>query len=366
MSVRPLKVKAPGKLMIAGEFAVLQPHQKLAVMAVDRFVYTTLHPGTPSTLNLEDFNLTGLTWSFTNTTVTIDTDDKRINFVKEAIQYTLTYLQEQGFVMKPFSLTVKSELDDTSGKKYGLGSSAAVVTSVVAAILHHFLSEQPTKKLIFKLASMAHVKVQGNGSGADIAASTYGSVLEYASFQAEWLLKEMRETASVTELIEKNWTYLHLKPVHLPEQLNLYIGWTGKPASTSQLVDKVLKLKANQPEQFETFLNTSTEAVNHFFEGIRKDDMTLLMKGVRENRHALATVGEQAGADLETPLLKVLCDLTEEHGGAGKQSGAGGGDCGLAFMPSETHATPLLSAWEAAGIQPLELDISPSGATVLD
>ncbi|WP_255259664.1 hypothetical protein [Lentibacillus sp. CBA3610] len=36
MSDSTLTVKVPGKLMVAGEFAVLEKHQKLVVMAVDR------------------------------------------------------------------------------------------------------------------------------------------------------------------------------------------------------------------------------------------------------------------------------------------------------------------------------------------
>src|SRR5690625_6487725 len=80
-------------------------------------------------------------------------------------------LSEKSITLDNITLTIKSELDDESGVKYGLGSSAAVVTSVISALLTQFLPEEPSAMLIFKLAAISHVKTQGSGSGADVAAS---------------------------------------------------------------------------------------------------------------------------------------------------------------------------------------------------
>src|SRR5699024_6947572 len=88
-------------------------------------------------------------------------------------------------------LIVKSELADENGIKYGLGSSAAVVVSVVEAILTRFMSKVPQRSLVFKLAAIAHVKTQGSGSGADIAASVYGGLLRYASYQSNLCLNRI-------------------------------------------------------------------------------------------------------------------------------------------------------------------------------
>src|SRR5699024_11349432 len=123
--------------------------------------------------------------------------------------------------LRLFSLIIKSALDDESGKKDGLGSIASVVTSAVAVILNYFLPIKPADMLIFKLAAISHVKTQGNGSGADIAAATYGGVLEYSSFQADWLLEEIQCTESLTALVEKKWTYLTVKSITIPERLEI-------------------------------------------------------------------------------------------------------------------------------------------------
>ncbi|GAB3796015.1 phosphomevalonate kinase [Virgibacillus kimchii] len=355
MSDTSTTVKVPGKLMVAGEFAVLHPHHQLVVMAVDRFVYATIEKSDKNELTLHDFQLEGMAWEFSDKEMKIASDDKRLKFVQHAMKIALTYLQEQSIALPSFKLGIKSELDDESGAKYGLGSSAAVVTSVVSAILNKFGPAETDEETLFKLASIAHVTVQGNGSGADIAASSFGGFMQYTSFQAEWLIDLYHRSDTVTEMLETDWIYYTSKPLRLPDKVYVCIGWTGNPASTGELVHEVLKLKDANPEQFRKFLEASEEAVSNFQGGMEEEDLPRLMKGVKQNRTALRTVGEHAGVEIETPLLSKLCDLAEQLGGAGKPSGAGGGDCGIAFMPTKESAQALTKAWQQAGIQPLSL-----------
>lgn len=351
--------------MIAGEFAVLEPYQQLSVVAVNRYVYATLKDSDENKLHLTDFQLENLRFEFSNHKLHIHTADSRVSFIRNAMEVTYRYLSEKKYPVSPFSLLIKSELDDKSGIKYGLGSSAAVVTSVVAAILHKFLPNEPSKELLFKLASISHVITQGNGSGADVAASSYGGLLNYASFQAEWLQREYEQTESISELVEKNWKYLTLEPISIPENTYFCVGWTGNPASTKKLVDIVLQLKNDNPPRFEEFLDRSKHAVETFLHGMEVSDFNILSRGIKENRQALRTVGDYANAPIETPLLTKLCDVAEKNGGAGKPSGAGGGDCGIAFMPSKERVEKLLEDWEREGIKPLSIQPSRTGAIIL-
>src|SRR5690625_7866978 len=68
--------------------------------------------------------------------------------------------------------------------------------------------------------------------------------------------------------------------------------------------------------------------------------------GIRENRLALATLGQAADVPIETEKLFLLSQEAEHCGGAGQLSGAGGGDCGLAFVPADTDVEQLYRAWE--------------------
>ncbi len=351
--------------MIAGEFAVLEKYQKLVVMAVDRFVYATLEQSGDNRLSLHNFDLTDIEWAWTDKHVVIRTDDDRVRFVENAMTVVYSYLAENNILVEPFHLKVRSELDDTGGQKYGLGSSAAVVTAVIAAVLKKFLPQKASQQLIFKLASISHVITQGNGSGADVAASSHGGMLQYSSFQADWLLDAYDKAGTITELAGSDWPYFSLSPTRLPENLHICIGWTGSPASTSSLIQKIRRLKDTNELLYEQFLSDSGKAVGSFLDGVQHDYATKVIEGVRLNRQALSVVGKNAGVDIETSALTVLCDLAEKHGGAGKPSGAGGGDCGIAFMPSEEQANELMKAWKKAGIKPLDLTLCSDGAVMI-
>ncbi|WP_051557892.1 phosphomevalonate kinase [Oceanobacillus picturae] len=365
MPHRPMTIKVPGKLMIAGEFAVLEPYHQLVVMAVNRYVYTTIEESEQNRVSLHDFQLEDLIWDFEKGSLIIHADNPKTVFVQEAMRIAMAYLHEQNIKPGSFAISVKSELDDASGLKYGLGSSAAVVTSVITAILKKYL---PTYKqeLVFKLSAIAHVNVQGNGSGADVAASAYGGFLQYVSFQADWLKDAYKQTSNLSELVEQDWKYLSLKPVNMPDTVYVCVGWTGKPASTAKLVDELMLLKDSNSNAYQDFLDASEKAVSTFLKGMEQEDVDLLLAGVKQNRTALSEVGRQANVAIETPLLRTLCDLAEEHGGAGKSSGAGGGDCGIAFMPSMEKADALMKAWEKAGITPLSIKPSAVGASISD
>jgi len=356
LSNSSLRVQVPGKLMIAGEFAVLEPYHKLLAMAVNRFVTVEVDASHLNQITLEKFRLENLPWHFNENKVSIESTDKRVNFVQEAMTTAFIYLKENNISLRHFRIHVRSDLDDkVSGKKFGLGSSAAVVVGVIKAILHWHLEKEPSPELVFKLASISHVAAQGNGSGADVAASAFGGIIQYSSFQAEWLRNQYNQSHSLMELLETDWKYLSISPIELPEDIHLCIGWTGSPASTGSLVDQIKGLKKTNFDKYQKFLECSREAVDNILKGIYENNLPLLLNGIKQNRAALVTVGKDANVELETSMITKLCNLAERHGGAAKQSGAGGGDCGIAFMPTKESADQLVVAWGNEGIIPLTI-----------
>lgn len=363
MQATSLTIKVPGKLMVAGEYAVLEKHHTLVSMAVDRFVFATITDDGEHRLDLENLGLHDVRWEFVDGDVVLDHADERLRFVQRAMEVALTYAQEQGLALPCFSLTVKSALDDESGIKYGLGSSAAVTTAVVAAILQLIFRKKLSKYLLFRLAFIAHVRTQGNGSGADIAASVYGGMIEFTSPQADWLLKEDKRARSLTDLVEQEWPYASIAPVQLPDGVHICVGWTGSPASTFRLVDKLLELKETNRSLFDTFLRRSEEAVQIFLQGMKERNVAEIYRGVEANRMALAQVGVDADVPVETPLLEQLSADACSVGGVGKLSGAGGGDCGIAFLTSEQQKEELFRLWKQSGIKPLPIQLTMDGAT---
>ena len=68
-------------------------------------------------------------------------------------------------------------------------------------------------------------------------------------------------------------------------------------------------------------------------------------------------MGNIAKVPIETEKLRKLRDEAVKLGGAGKLSGAGGGDCGIAFLPLDKDVDELYKAWEQLNIKPLTINV---------
>lgn len=364
MAYPKIQIRVPGKLMIAGEYAVLEPYQKAMVVAVDRYITATIQQSSENHLSLKKQGLEDLSWKYRYRKVYFNKYDPRLHFVRIAIETVYRYFREKSKYLKPFRLSITSDLDDVSGRKYGLGSSAAVVVAVISSILHLHQDgdNQPSPELVFKLSAIAHLKAQGSGSGADVAASTFGGWVLYSSFQPEWLLKWMAKERQLTKILEKSWPYLTIEKLIKPSHLHLCVGWTGKPAKTGPLIKSIQMLREKNPLEYKQFLKDSANAVDQVVNSFKENDSIGAIAGLEQNRRALSMLGMRANTLIETEELAKLAQLAKEHNGAGKPSGAGGGDCGIAFILGKDRVEEICEAWKSNDIIPLDLFVSQHGA----
>ncbi|MEB3330561.1 MAG: phosphomevalonate kinase [Candidatus Sericytochromatia bacterium] len=358
-----LRLRVPGKLMLAGEYAVLEPHQPALVVAVDRYVEAVLARAEAFTVSLPGYDMMAVGFEPGPGGLAFASDDPRLRFVGEALAVALAAV---GRPVPPFSLTLHSGLDDAQGRKFGLGGSAAAVVAVVAAVLNAF--EGPAAPMrVFKAAAVAHLRAQGGGSGADVAAATFGGWLRYASFNPTWLAGRLARGGPLAELLAEAWPFLSVERLSpLPRDLRLCVGWTGEPASTQALLPRVAEVRTRAPQAYEDFLGASRAAVEHLTAGLQSANRFRALDALRRNGAALRRLGEVAAVPIVTPALQRLIDAAEEAGGAGKSSGAGGGDCGVALVFGEVEALRLEAAWLAAGIVPLRLGTSDAGVAVTE
>ena len=363
MTFSGYRVQVPGKLLIAGEYAVLEPDQKAIVMAVNRYITAYIEPYRENQLSLPQLGLDHVTW---NKNVQFNVSDSRLNFIRNSILIVNHYLAESSVSTQPVRLVIRSGLNDPeTGKKYGLGSSAAVVTAVVSAMLMMYGDKiaPPTLEKVFKLAALAHLKTQKSGSGVDIAASTYGGLLVYSSFQKDWVADELNKGVKVSEIIEKPWPHLSIKSIVPPSKFKLCVGWTKETASTAPLIKKVHELRGRQHFAYNQFLKESSLAVAHLIQGFEQDDQGLIISSLSENRKALLKFAEKSKFAIETSKLRDLCSIAAQFG-SGKSSGAGGGDCGIAIVKSDDQINRLCKEWIKRGIMPLKIAIAKTGVSV--
>ncbi|MDW0114796.1 phosphomevalonate kinase [Sporosarcina saromensis] len=358
-----LTVRVPGKLFIAGEYAVLEPGGHSVVVAIDRYVYAHLIDSPEFVVNLPQIGFSKMSWSETDDGLHFCTYAPKLTFIQNAITVCHQYIRHVGIQVEPFSLTIDSELDDfATGKKYGLGSSAAVVVAVISAILqkHHAHGIPLSHEVIYKLAAIAHFTTQGSGSCADIAASTYGGWLHYRTFDAKWLIEQLEDGVDVHTLVAKQWPGLQATTIQPPADLELVVGWTGSEMSTVKMIDRIRALQTQRPHRYAAFIDQSTEAVLSMVKHFSANNLAGALQSLTANRNALKALSEELDAVIETPSLQALIQIANEYG-AGKTSGAGGGDCGIALVSEKSFVDSLKREWRQAGIEPLNLTVCMEG-----
>ncbi|MBO0439284.1 phosphomevalonate kinase [Candidatus Enterococcus ikei] len=351
-----IEVSTPGKLFIAGEYAVVEPGHPAIIVAVDQFVTVTLETAeNVGSIQSAQYSSLPVRWTRRNNELVLDIRENPFHYVLAAIRLTEKYAQEQQKKLSFYHLKVTSELDSSNGRKYGLGSSGAVTVATVKA-LSLFYELELTEEEIFKLSALAHLEVQGNGSCGDIAASCYGGWIAFSTFDHQWV-NEQSQKQTLTALLQATWPKLMIQPLNVPKKLRLLIGWTGSPASTSDLVDQVHQSKEDQETAYQQFLDDSKACVETMIAGFHSENISLIQAQIRKNRKLLQQLTSITGVTIETQALKKLCNLAQTCGGAAKSSGAGGGDCGIVLFKQKSGILPLMSSWEKEGITPLPLHV---------
>ncbi|KAJ6800696.1 phosphomevalonate kinase, peroxisomal-like isoform X1 [Iris pallida] len=331
----------------------------------------------------------------------------------------------------PFS-SITFNVEDSNGTtgskpevaKTGLGSSAAMTTSVVASLLHYLgvvnlplstksLPEEKSANsdldLVHIIAQSAHCIAQGKiGSGFDVSAAVYGSqryirfspsVLSYAQVGG------MHLPDVITDILQEKWDHEKHK-FSLPPLMTLLLGEPGtggsstpsmvgsvkqwmkadpeksqdtwrKLADANSKLEEQLKLlnkfSAEQMEAYKQIICTCSrhvhskwmvQASNDYQESVVK---TLL--GARDAflgiRFHMQEMGKAAGVPIEPESQTRLLDATMDMEGVllAGVPGAGGFDAVFAIILGE--ATDAVSkAWSSQGVLPLLVREDPHGVSL--
>ncbi len=232
------------------------------------------------------------------------------------------------------SIVVDSAAFNTDGRKLGLGSSAAAVTAAAALAL-----DDATPATVFAIARGAHALAQGRrgapGSGIDLAAAAWGGTLRYQAGVAT--------------------------PVPLPPGRWLAYD-LGAPADTPTLLAHVDAARTAMPSIIEPLLARIADAAGALADA-RTTAATIAALAAAGT--ALADLAAATGLDLATPRGRAVQALAASRGGAAKTCGAGGGDVGIAVLPDDADVADFRDAMRALGVTPLELRLGQPGTSVV-
>ncbi len=353
-----IETRAPGKLYIAGEYAVVEPGQPAVLVAVDRYITVSLTEGTDvGRVHSSEYGRLPLVWVRDQDSDSIVLEHAPFDYVFAAISAVEQLRAERKLAPRYFDLHIGTELDDANGRKFGLGSSGAVTVAVIAA-LDEFYGLQLTRAERFKIALLATIEVAPKASGGDLAASTFGGWIRYTAPDREVLRAVRAEHGIVHALTDTAWDLCSVKRLPKPQTLQLLVGWTGSPASTERLVEGVRRSEPASARQYTSFVDESRACVDLLVAALEGDEASALPL-IHRARRLLQQLGNAADIRIETDELRALCDIAERHGAAAKPSGAGGGDCGIVLARTGTDVDAVLREWEAHEIRLLRLAVHP-------
>jgi phosphomevalonate kinase len=310
-------VTAPGKLVVLGEYAVLDGFPAI-VAAVNRRASGQFVPGREPESQLVDV---------------------AVRSAKDSLGPNRTALPRG-------SVLVDTAAFSLNGTKMGIGSSAATAAVTVGAVLEMAgLSVADSTDLIFDVASAAHRTAQGGlGSGADVAAAVYGGLLHYT--------RPTRGPATIRRL----------PPL---VGVEMVVFSTGQASSTVDCLQAVAAFAKASPETHRQLLPPIADAVTRFEAGLFARDASELFAAIAEAHTGMEMLGQAAGVPIVTPVLAHAAVVANEVGGAAKPSGAGGGDVGIAFLPDREAADEFRTRARDLGLGILDLYVDPTGITRL-
>jgi len=370
-----IEVSAPGKLMLSGEWSVLEVDIPCIVLAVDERVYCKIEKSDEIELDAPDVGLKNLKGKFDGQKLIWEneltqSEKDRAILPEKAIEISLRYLHDIKKKLINFKITTRSDisqviLEDGTTTKIGFGSSAAAVVAIVAAILKLHgvrITKEEEKDRIYKLATIAHYVGQGKvGSAFDIAASTYGGAVIYRRFNPDWLIKEMDSGKGLNQIIDAKWRAFSAENILLPKDFILCVGWTKTGASTKELVTKIQEFKKTNEKEYWRLINSIKNVTEKLILAIKKNNKKEILNMIDKNRTYLKELSDISGSRLETEELTKLIENAKKFEAAGKFSGAGGGDCGIAVCFDHDTANKIKNAWKAAGLYPINVEISKTG-----
>lgn len=330
---------APGKLVVSGEYAVLDGAPAL-VLAVDRRVHVELAPsGEPfwqvvsPTLGLRGalrHDAAGWAWD---------------GVVPEALHWVARVLA--GFApavaLAPQCVTLDSAdfyaQRGPQQDKLGLGSSTALVVALLGAL--HRCAGLPAPPL--EEAMAAHSAAQGgSGSGVGVAAALLGGLLRF-QLQADGV-----QVAACSWPAGVHWRCVD----------------AGRPTSTRAMLAAVAAGGMRAPHTHAHVLAILTRTAGQVIADVCADNAAHLLRDLERYAGDLEPLGELGGVAIVSAEHAALAILARRSGCVYKSCGAGGGDTGIVLATDARALTDFSERAESAGYPVLDLGPARQGLRV--
>ncbi|HEU4618397.1 MAG TPA: hypothetical protein VFV10_10170 [Gammaproteobacteria bacterium] len=318
--------RAPGKLAVLGEYAVLYGAPAL-VLAVDRECRAEIAPAEDGRRRLATRSpaFREIDWPATGSTA-VPLVDLVLETWPGSAPAWRAELDSARFYLGP--------------AKLGLGSSAAALVAFAAAWTASLGLPRPTLRRLVEL----HRRFQGGaGSGFDVAASVTGGLIEY------------RLDGDSLPLVGS---------VRMPNSVGFASIFAGRSASTPDFVARFEAFRRGRPQAAEGRQRAMTDIAEQACAAVGGADGAALVRAVEAYGRELERLGGDIGADIVTAEHRAIREIAGRFGVAYKVSGAGGGDLGLGIGDDPEALAAFCRAAGEKGYKALNLHLNADGLVV--
>ncbi|MED5463967.1 MAG: hypothetical protein VX699_04885 [Myxococcota bacterium] len=350
-----ISASAPGKLVLLGEYAVLEGGVALvAAVGVRSRVTVKTWRGESCILDAPGIGIDHVVFECHGDGVRwppglADEVRARLGLVDTVLTH---FLKGHGAELLlrgglHFQITTSEFFSPKARCKMGMGSSAATCVALTTALmaLLEDVVELDTQCLqtIFERSFALHREAQGGvGSGVDIAASVFGGWLEF---------EPASDSGGVPVLTRRE----------KPGALITLPVFTGEAASTVKLVNEVFALREADPGTYRTIMDELMDLAREGARQVQEGDASGFMTAAAGYLESLSALGGAAGVSIVSEPHRRAVGIVGGHGGTYKSSGAGGGDIGLGFFPGSASVEAAQAELEESGLTVLDLEVGVSG-----
>ncbi len=324
-----ITASAPGKLVLSGEYAVLDGAPAICV-AVDRRAVATVesHAGDHHIVRAP---------GFTTATGRFRADEGGLTWLSGGGDFGLFEAvwnaSRPGSGAGPIAISLDTEAfrDPASGSKIGLGSSAALAAALAVAL------ESMGGACARSAAHNGHRHFQGgSGSGVDVACSIVGGIIEY----------RMSDRQS--------------KSLQWPRGMLYSVLWSGIAAGTR---GRLARFGAQPDSPTRSELREASSAVAAALAG---GGATAVLEAIGQYTRALLRFDAAHSLGIFDAGHASLAGHPASGGVVYKPCGAGGGDIGVALATSRASLASFEQMAARSGFTRLALGIDPRGAMLHD